>query len=200
MTGISKISGTVQPYRHDNVDTDQILPKQFLTRVTKAGYGKYLFNDLRYINGKTGNDNPEFELNNPQYQGANILLAGDNFGCGSSREHAPWAIADYGFEAVIAPSFADIFYNNCINNQILPVALKDDEVKELFDLVTADPGTQIHIDLPQQVVEAAGQTYHFAIAENHKHNLLKGQDKIDAVLDIADKIRAYKSQVPAWRI
>lgn len=199
MTGITIIKGTVLPFEQDNVDTDQILPKQFLTRVTKTGYGAFLFNDLRYIEGDKQRINPKFVLNDVRYRGANILIAGHNFGCGSSREHAPWAIADYGFKAIIAPSFADIFYTNCINNQILPVTLDSNVVSQLFLEVSMDANIHFEIDLPNQRVRAGKEAFQFEIEQNYKNALLSGLDKIDAALAVADKIEHYQQKIPAWR-
>ncbi len=146
-----------------NVDTDAIIPKQFLQKVTRTGFGAHLFNDWRFLDEKGQQPNPDFVLNFPQYQGASILLARENFGCGSSREHAPWALTDYGFKVVIAPSFADIFYGNSFNNQLLPVKLSDAEVDELFALVKANPGIHFDVDLEAQEVKAGEKTYRFTI-------------------------------------
>ncbi len=193
------IQGTALPYVQDNVDTDQILPKQFLTRITREGYGQFLFNDLRYLDGDSNHDNPDFVLNQPQYQGANMLLAGKNFGCGSSREHAPWAIADYGFEVVIAENFADIFYTNCINNNITPVALNEAEVALLQQAITRDPSTQLQVNLEKLSISTTTHEFSFHLDENHQRSLILRQDKIDMMLAASDQIRAYEQQVPLWR-
>lgn len=149
-----KHTGPVVPLDAANVDTDAIIPKQFLQKVTRTGFGAHLFNDWRFLDEKGQQPNPDFVLNFPQYQGASILLARENFGCGSSREHAPRALTDYGFKVVIAPSFADIFYGNSFNNQLLPVKLSDAEVDELFALVKANPGIHFDVDLEAQEVKA----------------------------------------------
>src|SRR4051812_33416495 len=151
MESFKTLRGVVAPLDAQHVDTDQIIPKQFLKRVERTGFGQFLFFDWRYANdGKT--PNPDFELNKPRYKGATVLLSRDNFGCGSSREHAPWAILEYGFRSLIAPSFADIFYNNCFKNGILPVVLPAKTVDELFNEVAGAPGYQLTIDLPSQTV------------------------------------------------
>lgn len=147
-------TGLVVPLDAANVDTDAIIPKQFLQKVTRTGFGAHLFNDWRFLDDKGQQPNPEFVLNFPEYKGASILLARENFGCGSSREHAPWALTDYGFKVVIAPSFADIFYGNSFNNQLLPVTLSDEQVDELFKLVQANPGITFEVDTEAQVVKA----------------------------------------------
>jgi 3-isopropylmalate/(R)-2-methylmalate dehydratase small subunit len=146
-------TGLVVPLDAANVDTDAIIPKQFLQKVTRTGFGAHLFNDWRFLDDKGEVPNPEFVLNFPEFKGASILLARENFGCGSSREHAPWALTDYGFKVVIAPSFADIFYGNSFNNQLLPVTLSDAQVDEMFALVKAHPGVKFEVDLEAQVVK-----------------------------------------------
>lgn len=197
-SGITQVKGTAVPLDSANVDTDQIIPKQFLTAVSRVGFGKHLFHDWRYLDLHEQEPNPEFVLNKPEYQGAEILLARENFGCGSSREHAPWALDDYGFKAIIATSFADIFYGNCINNQLLPITLDDAQMNILFAAVQADPKTQIEIDLPEQVVKVAGQQFAFTIAEHHKHNLINGLDAIGLTLQSDDKIKGYEDSISAW--
>ncbi len=177
------------PLDRVNVDTDQIVPKQFLKLVNRTGFGKYLFYDWRF--DRNGKPRSDFVLNNPKYSGRQILLARDNFGSGSSREHAAWAILDYGFRAVIAPSFADIFYNNCFKNGILPVRLKPDEVDYLFKNEDLD----IEIDLEKQlVVVAGGRKIHFEIDEFHKKLLLEGLDSIGLTLQLEDYIARYERQ------
>ncbi|CZY41962.1 isopropylmalate isomerase small subunit [Enterobacter hormaechei] len=156
-------TGRVVPLDAANVDTDAIIPKQFLQKVTRTGFGAHLFNDWRFLDDKGEVPNPEFVLNFPEYKGASILLARENFGCGSSREHAPWALTDYGFKVVIAPSFADIFYGNSFNNQLLPVTLSDEQVDELFALVQANPGISFEVDLEAEVVKAGDKIYSFSI-------------------------------------
>ncbi|MGS2719864.1 3-isopropylmalate dehydratase small subunit [Paraglaciecola aestuariivivens] len=199
MTGINIHTGTAVPLNQANVDTDQIIPKQFLTAVTRSGYGKHLFHDWRYLDQHEQELNPEFVLNKAQYQGASILLTRENFGCGSSREHAPWALDDYGFKVVIATSFADIFYGNCINNQLLPVQLKSSQMDELFKLVEKDAGALIKVNLAEQKVSAADLSFTFEIAEQHKNNLLKGLDAIGQTLELEDKITAFENSLPAWQ-
>ncbi|QPG05060.1 3-isopropylmalate dehydratase small subunit [Salinimonas marina] len=198
-TGISTHAGRAAPLDQANVDTDQIIPKQFLTGVTRAGYGKHLFHDWRYLDLHEQEPNPEFVLNLSQYQGASILLCRENFGCGSSREHAPWALADYGFNVIVATSFADIFYGNCINNQLLPVSLAPAQMDILFAQVSAAPETLITIDLPTQSVIAGTNTFYFQIDAQHKQNLLKGLDAIGQTLEHAAQIEKYEDSEPVWR-
>ncbi|MDQ3884482.1 MAG: 3-isopropylmalate dehydratase small subunit [Thermoproteota archaeon] len=176
------------PLDRVNVDTDQIVPKQFLKLVNRTGFGKYLFYDWRFdMDGKQKRD---FVLNDPKYSGRQILLARDNFGSGSSREHAAWAILDYGFRAIIAPSFADIFYNNCLKNGILPVRLPDYEVEYLF----RNEDLYVEIDLAKQTVTAGNHKIHFAIDKFHKKLLLEGLDSIGLTLQLEDYIASYESQ------
>ncbi|GAA0855858.1 3-isopropylmalate dehydratase small subunit [Aliiglaciecola litoralis] len=198
MSGFTAHVGTAAPLDQANVDTDQIIPKQFLTGVTRTGYGKHLFHDWRYLDLHEQQPNPEFVLNQPQHKGASILLARENFGCGSSREHAPWALDDFGFKVVIATSFADIFYANCINNQLLPIALKSAQMDELFNAVAADPSVQIAVDLTQQSVKVNQHQFHFDIAEHHKGNLLKGLDAIGQTLELEDKILQFEQNAFSW--
>jgi 3-isopropylmalate/(R)-2-methylmalate dehydratase small subunit len=184
-------SGLVMPLDRVNVDTDQMVPKQFLKALTRQGFGRILFYDWRYLPGEK--PNPNFALNFPRYKGASILLARANFGCGSSREHAPWAIGDYGFRAIIAPSYADIFYNNCFKNGILPAILKEDEVDQLFQRTESEAGYSLSIDLPSQTIKGSyGHTYNFEIAPSRKEVLLKGLDDIGTSLLHADAIDAYE--------
>ncbi|MEG3766725.1 3-isopropylmalate dehydratase small subunit [Alteromonas sp. 14N.309.X.WAT.G.H12] len=196
--GFTTHSGRACPLDQANIDTDQIIPKQFLTGVTRIGYGKHLFHDWRYLDLHEQELNPDFALNKPEYQGASILLSRENFGCGSSREHAPWALADFGFDVIIATSFADIFYGNCINNQLLPIALPSADMDILFEAVKADPNVNLHIDLPAQTVKVGEQSIHFDIAEHHKTNLIKGLDAIGQTLELADQIENFEQQQPAW--
>lgn len=198
MSGITELTGTAVPLDSANVDTDQIIPKQFLTSVSRAGFGKHLFHDWRYLDLHEKEPNPDFVLNKPEYQNASILLARENFGCGSSREHAPWALTDYGFKIVVATSFADIFYGNCMNNQLLPIALSSGQMDVLFNAVTQNPDCQISINLPEQSLTAGDQSFSFDIEPHHKHNLIKGLDAIGQTLQSAPQIDAYESNVPAW--
>ncbi|MFB9885397.1 3-isopropylmalate dehydratase small subunit [Balneatrix alpica] len=194
--------GLVAPLDRANVDTDMIIPKQFLKSIKRTGFGKNLFDELRYLDeGQPDQDcsgrpiNPDFVLNQPRYQGASILLARENFGCGSSREHAPWALDDYGFRAVIAPSFADIFFNNCFKNGLLPIILPAEQVDYLFRAVEAEPGYQIVIDLEQQQVQLAdGQAFAFEVDGFRRHCLLNGLDEIGLTLEHGDDIRAYEAK------
>ncbi|MCY7296006.1 3-isopropylmalate dehydratase small subunit [Alteromonas sp. a30] len=196
--GIQIVTGTAAPLDSANVDTDQIIPKQFLTSVSKAGFGKHLFHDWRYLDLHEQEPNPNFVLNKPEHAGANILLTRENFGCGSSREHAPWALMDFGFEVIIANSYADIFYGNCINNGLLPIALEDAAIDALFQAVQASPNTQINIDLPNQQVSCNGIHYTFEIETHHKHNLIKGLDAIGQTLEAEQAISQFEDKIPAY--
>jgi 3-isopropylmalate/(R)-2-methylmalate dehydratase small subunit len=192
--------GLVAPMDRANVDTDLIIPKQFLKSIRRSGFGPHLFDDLRYLDeGQPGQDcstrpqNPDFPLNYERYQGASILLARENFGCGSSREHAPWALEDHGFRCIIAPSFADIFYNNCFKNAILPIVLDDEIVDVLFQQMYATQGYELTVDLEEQQVTApGGDVYSFEVDEFRRHCLLKGLDDIGLTLEDAEAIRVYE--------
>ena len=194
--------GIVAPMDRENVDTDAIIPKQFLKSIRKTGFGPNLFDEWRYLDhGEPGQDpasrkpNPDFVLNQPRYRGASVLLARKNFGCGSSREHAPWAIDQYGFRCVIAPSFADIFFNNCFKNGLLPIVLPESTIAKLFDEVAAFPGYELTIDLARQVVvRPQGEEIPFEVQAFRKYCLLNGFDDIGLTLRHADKIRAYEAQ------
>ncbi len=189
--------GLVMPLDRVNVDTDQMVPKQFLKSLTREGFGRILFYDWRYLPGEK--PNPDFVLNFPRYKGASILLARTNFGCGSSREHAPWGVKDYGFRAIIAPSYADIFYNNCFKNGILPAILTEAEVDRLFQQTESEQGYSLSIDLPTQTIkDAYGHIYNFEIAPSRKEVLLKGLDDIAQSLQHAPEIATYeKSHAPS---
>lgn len=200
MTGFKQHTGLVVPLDTANIDTDAIIPKQFLQKVTRTGFGQHLFNDWRFLDDAGQQENPDFIMNAPRYQGASILLARENFGCGSSREHAPWALADYGIQVMIAPSFADIFYGNSINNQMVPVRLTDQEVDELFQYVEANEGAKITVDLETMQVTANDKTYSFEIDEFRRHCLLNGLDNIGLTLQHADKIAEYESKIPAFLV
>jgi 3-isopropylmalate/(R)-2-methylmalate dehydratase small subunit len=192
-------TGIVAPLDRVNVDTDQIIPKQFLKRIERTGFGQFLFFDWRYRNDGTTPD-PAFELNAPEFQGATILLAGKNFGCGSSREHAPWALEDYGFRALIAPSFADIFYNNCFKNGILPVTLPEDTVNELLARAKSTPGYTLTVDLETQTVsDSQGFSTAFTVDAFRRHCLLNGLDDIGLTLQHEPDISAYEAKRPAWK-
>ena len=178
-----------------NVDTDQIIPKQFLKKIERTGFGKHLFHDWRYLNDEGTQPNPDFILNESRYQGAEILLARDNFGCGSSREHAPWALLDYGFRCIIGPSFADIFFNNCRKNGILLVVLNESKVQALFEEVTANVGCQLKVDLQKKTVSSpAGLNYSFEIDEFAKQCLLGGMDDIGWTLQFEDRISRFEQE------
>ena len=191
MQPFSKHTGLVLPLDRVNVDTDQMVPKQFLKLQTKQGFGRVLFYDWRYLPDEK--PNPEFILNLPRYKGASVMLARANFGCGSSREHAPWAIADYGFRVLIALSYADIFYNNCFKNGILPVTLPEAEIDELFRRAETQEGYSLTADLPNQTIsDTTGLNFKFEIDEFRKHVLLEGLDDIGLTLKHAAKITAYE--------
>jgi 3-isopropylmalate/(R)-2-methylmalate dehydratase small subunit len=191
MRPFSKHTGLVAPLDRVNVDTDQMVPKQFLKLLTREGYGKFLFYDWRYLDGEK--PNPGFVLNQPRYRGASVLLARANFGCGSSREHAPWALLDYGFRTILAPSFADIFYNNCFKNGILPVTLADDQVDELFRRTERQEGYRLSVDLETQtIVDETGLKLSFKVDPFRRECLMKGLDDIGMALRFEDKIAAYE--------
>ncbi|WP_457390016.1 3-isopropylmalate dehydratase small subunit [Roseateles sp. P5_E1] len=193
--------GLVAPMDRDNVDTDAIIPKQFLKSIKRSGFGPNLFDEWRYLDhGEPGQDpasrkpNPDFVLNLPRYAGASVLVARSNFGCGSSREHAPWALQQYGFRAILAPSFADIFFNNCFKNGLLPIVLPESAIARLFDEVYAFPGYQLVVDLPRQVVvKPDGAALPFDIEPFRKECLIGGLDEIGLTLQHTDKIRAFES-------
>jgi 3-isopropylmalate/(R)-2-methylmalate dehydratase small subunit len=190
-------TGLVAPLPQANIDTDQIIPKQFLKRIERTGFGEFLFYDWRR-NGD-GSLNESFELNQENYRGASILVAGQNFGCGSSREHAPWALADFGFRAIVAPSFADIFYNNCTKNGLLPVVLSDVEVSELIRRSTGRPGYSLTIDLVnREVRDEDGFIASFKIGDFQRNCLLEGLDDIGLTLKYQPEIAAYESRRPRW--
>ncbi len=191
-------TGLVVPLDAANVDTDAIIPKQFLQKVTRTGFGAHLFNDWRFLDDAGLQPNPEFVLNFPEFKGASILLARENFGCGSSREHAPWALTDYGFKVIIAPSFADIFYGNSFNNQLLPVTLSEEEVDEMFKLVAANPGIKFVVDLEAQTVKAGEKTYAFNIDTFRRHCMLEGLDSIGLTLQHEGAISNYEQKQPAF--
>jgi len=203
MTPFKPLDGLVAPLDRANVDTDAIIPKQFMKSIRRTGFGPNLFDEWRYLDhGEPGQDvslrplNPDFVLNQPRYQGAQVLLTRENFGCGSSREHAPWALREYGFMCLIAPSFADIFYGNCFKNGILPIVLGTAEVARLFEAVTAMPGFRLRIDLAEQsLMLPDGERLAFDIEAERKRRLFEGLDDISLTLQIAGRIRAYET----WR-
>jgi 3-isopropylmalate/(R)-2-methylmalate dehydratase small subunit len=202
MEKFTDLTGIVAPIDRANVDTDAIIPKQFLKSIKRTGFGPNLFDEWRYLDhGEPDRDNsdrplnPTFVLNQPRYRGARILLARDNFGCGSSREHAPWALEDFGFRALIAPSFADIFYNNCLKNGLLPIVLNNQQVERLFKEVETLPGYQLSIALePQTVTTPSGERFHFAIDTFRKHCLLNGLDEIALTLQYQDDVKQYETR------
>jgi len=202
MKSFTVVTGIVAPMDRANVDTDMIIPKQFLKSIKRTGFGKNLFDELRYLDeGKPDQDctgrplNMEFPLNFPRYQGASILLARENFGCGSSREHAPWALDDYGFRSVIASSFADIFYNNCFKNGLLPIVLDEAIVDQLFNEMYAEDGYQLTVDLAAQIVKTpGGQSFPFELDAFRKHCLLNGLDDIGLTLEHEEAIRSYETK------
>ncbi len=202
MQKFEKFSGLVVPLDRANVDTDAIIPKQFLKSIKRSGFGPYAFDEWRYLDhGEPGMDcskrplNKDFVLNQPRYQGAQVLLARENFGCGSSREHAPWALDDYGFRVVIAPSFADIFFNNCFKNGMLPIKLAADKVDELFKAVEAKDGFALTVDLVQQTLTTPdGAVYKFEVDEFRKHCLLNGLDDIGLTLQHKADISAFETK------
>ena len=193
MRSFSKHTGLVATLDRVNVDTDQIIPKQFLKRIERTGFGEFLFYDWRF--GQDNTLDPDFELNQPRFEGATILLTRANFGCGSSREHAPWALLDYGFRAIIAPSFADIFYNNCFKNGMLPAQLSEAEVEELFGRAKMNTGYQLTIDLEQQlIVDDFGSRFRFEVDPFRRECLLKGLDDIGLTLQYEDRIDQYEER------
>jgi 3-isopropylmalate/(R)-2-methylmalate dehydratase small subunit len=190
--------GVVAALDRVNVDTDQIIPKQFLKRVERTGFGQFLFFDWRFE--ADGTPNPDFELNRPEYAGATILVAGRNFGCGSSREHAPWALLDYGFRAIIAPSYADIFYNNCFKNGLLPVTLPEETVQEILQRAQSTAGYRLTVDLERSVVEDnRGLDAPFQVDAFRRHCLLNGLDDVGLTLQHADGISAFEATRPSWK-
>ena len=201
MQPFQTLTATAAKLDQVNVDTDQIIPKQFLKKIERSGFGIHLFHDWRFIDDAGQKPNPDFILNQPRYQGAQILVAGDNFGCGSSREHAPWALLDYGFRSIIAPSFADIFYNNCAKNGILLVALPEASVQQLFTEIEDNVGCELTVDLPNQKVQSPkGLAFSFEIDPFVKHRLLNGLDDIGWTLQFQSEIEkfetSYQKQAP----
>ncbi len=191
MRSFTQHTGLVLPMDRSNVDTDQIIPKQFLKRIERSGFGQFLFFDWRFLDD--GTPNPDFELNRTEYAGASVLLARRNFGSGSSREHAPWALEDYGFRVLLAPSFADIFYNNCFKNGILPIRLDEAQIDDLFARAGTHPGYRLAVDLETcRVTDDFGLSLSFEIDESRRHNLLNGLDDIAMTLRHEDKILAYE--------
>lgn len=194
-------TGLIAPLDRENVDTDAIIPKQFLKSIARTGFGVNLFDEWRYLDeGQPGKDNanrplnPDFVLNQARYQGASVLVTRDNFGCGSSREHAPWALQQYGFRAIIAPSYADIFFNNCYKNGLLPIVLTAAQVDKIIHTVNANIGFEVTIDLPEQLVRVGDEAFKFEISTHRKYCLTNGFDDIGLTLRHADEIKAFEAQ------
>jgi 3-isopropylmalate/(R)-2-methylmalate dehydratase small subunit len=198
MNAFTVHTGTAVPLDIANIDTDQIIPKQFLTGVTRQGYGKHLFHDWRYLDLHEQEPNPEFNLNKPEFAGASILVTRENFGCGSSREHAPWALKDFGLKVVIATSFADIFYGNAINNFMLPIVLDNAQIDEIMAIIADAPQTQFTIDLPNLRVNVLDKVYTFKLAPHHQYNLENGLDAIGLSLTHEDAITKFENQAKSW--
>lgn len=191
-------TGLVAPLDAANVDTDQIIPKQFLQKTERVGFGQHLFHDWRYLDNDGNQNNPDFVLNKPQYQGASILLTRENFGCGSSREHAPWAIQEFGFKAIIAPSFADIFYGNCINIGIVPIKLSDQEINSLFEHSAAGELT-LTVDLVNNKVFNDKVEFSFSLDSFHQYCLEQGIDSVGWTLQKLEQIKAFEAKLPSWQ-
>ncbi|AIQ64584.1 3-isopropylmalate dehydratase small subunit 1 [compost metagenome] len=196
MEAFKKLTGLVGPVDRVNVDTDAIIPKQFLKRIERTGFGQFLFFEWRF--DEEGNDNPSFSLNQDRFQGSSILISRANFGCGSSREHAPWAILDYGFKVIIAPSFADIFYNNCFKNGILPIKLSEEQVEDLFQRTAANDGYKLTVDLENKTItDGNGLNIAFDLDEHRRQFLLQGLDDIGLTLQHEEQIAAYEAKKAA---
>ncbi|EKO15020.1 MULTISPECIES: 3-isopropylmalate dehydratase small subunit [Leptospira] len=202
MKPFTVLNGIAALLDRPNVDTDQIIPKQFLRKIERTGFGVHLFHDWRYLDDAGTKLNPDFSLNQERYKGASILITRDNFGCGSSREHAPWALEDYGFRAIVAPSYADIFFNNCFKNGMLPVVLKSEEVEELFQSITTNVGAKMVVDLDKQTVTGpTGKLYHFEVDSFRKYCLYNGLDDIGLTLKQESKIGEFEKkqkEVEPW--
>ncbi|MFV4845365.1 3-isopropylmalate dehydratase small subunit [Edwardsiella tarda] len=198
MTEFIRHTGIVVPLDAANVDTDAIIPKQFLQKVTRSGFGRHLFHDWRFLDDAGERPHPDFVLNQAAYRQGSILLTRENFGCGSSREHAPWALSDYGFRVIIAPSFADIFYGNALNSQLLPITLSEAQIDTLFALVHAAPGIAFSVDLEQQTLQAGEQRYPFHLDPFRRHCLMRGLDSIGLTLQHEADIAAYEARRPTF--
>ena len=195
MKPFTSLTSVAIPLNRVNVDTDAIIPKQFLKSIERTGFGQHLFSEWRYLGGDQKKPNPDFILNEPVYQGAQVLVAGDNFGCGSSREHAPWALDDYGFRCVISSGFADIFYNNSIKNGLLPAVISPEELSQLMSELEANPGMQIKVDLKEKVISTEkGFTCHFNIGEDARYSLLNGLDDIGRTMKHEAEISRFEEQ------
>jgi 3-isopropylmalate/(R)-2-methylmalate dehydratase small subunit len=195
MRAFTTLNGIAVILDKANIDTDQIIPKQFLRKIERSGFGAHLFHDWRFLDDAGTKPNPEFELNQPRYKGASILIARDNFGCGSSREHAPWALEDYGFRCIIAPSYADIFYNNTFKNGMLPIILTSEQVDEIFKYVESHEGAKLEVDLMTQTVKTKeGKTYNFTVDPFRKDCLYRGLDDIGLTLVHESKITVFEKE------
>ena len=192
MESFKSLTSHACPLDVPNVDTDQIIPKQFLKRVERTGFGQFLFYDWRFLD--SGDENPSFNLNKPEFKEAKILLARDNFGCGSSREHAPWALNDFGYQVIIAPSYADIFYNNCFQNGMLPITLSSQDIEKLFQLTLQDSSTSYHVNLEAQELKVNDLAFKFELDQSRKEKLLKGLDDIGVTLEYDQQIANYEEQ------
>ena len=192
MESFKSLTSHACPLDVPNVDTDQIIPKQFLKRVERTGFGQFLFYDWRFLD--SGDENPGFNLNKPEFKEAKILLARDNFGCGSSREHAPWALNDFGYQVIIAPSYADIFYNNCFQNGMLPITLSSQDIEKLFQFTLQDSSTSYHVDLEIQELKVNDLIFKFELDRSRKEKLLKGLDDIGVTLEYDQQIANYEEQ------
>ena len=199
MEKFTQLTSVAAPLDRANVDTDQIIPKQFLLAVDRKGFGKHLFHDQRYLDEAETQENPEFVLNQPRYRQAKILVARQNFGNGSSREHAPWALLDFGLRAIVASSFADIFNNNALGNGLLTVKLTEEEIDEIFTELAKHPDAPMTIDLEQETVKLSDRTYRFTLDPFRRHMLLEGLDAIALTLKELPTIEAYERSIPAWR-
>ena len=199
--GIQTVTSVAAPLDRSNVDTDQIIPKQFLTKVERTGFGEHCFHDWRYLDEAGTTPNPDFILNNPIYADkASILVTRENFGCGSSREHAPWALKEMGYIIILAPSFADIFYGNAINNSMLPVKLSEEIIDSIMNELLANPGAEMTVDLVEKKVTApSGKVYEFDLNPFHRECILKGLDSIGWTLQFENEISEYEAKIPAWR-
>lgn len=191
-------TGLVAPLDAANVDTDQIIPKQFLQKTERVGFGKHLFHDWRYLDASGNESNEDFILNKPQYQGASVLLTRENFGCGSSREHAPWALEEYGFKVILAPSFADIFYGNCINIGLLPIKLSDEQIETLF-AKTAKENIELTVDLINNKIQCGELSFTFSLDKFHQYCLEQGIDSVGWTLNKLNTIEAFEAKMPAWQ-
>lgn len=198
MDAVTEVTGTVCPIDANDVDTDQIIPKQFLKRIERSGFGPYAFHEWRYLDDGVTPD-PDFAMNKPEHDGASIMLAGENFGCGSSREHAPWALEDAGFRAIVAPSFADIFRNNCAKIGVVTVQLPATTVRSMFEAVEADPSTEFTVDLSSMTVMGGGIQADFELADHVRHNLMNGLDDIAITMQSDEPVSEYEAGRPSWK-